>query len=490
MASYLDNLNRYDHLTLTRGHDYFKQGLVHDVEIQGGDVRALVSGSEEYDVHLRFDSDKHLLSASCSCPCQFPCKHQVALLYKLDELDSKKQAASTPYSVPELLSLFQESVARRDYASFHQAGISLLVGMGRYEAKDAAELTKSYLSGFASFAYIRSYDFTTLASKLLLALPLTSNEKSALLLELLSNPKLSLQAKKGLFNAFADDPNLATILDAAYLEFAAKNPAESHRILEEAHYHEYQADHLSTGMLLLLMKEDVYIPFSIDIAERLPKLTPTSSKEDIATYSAIVDYLIHEDRINDVPKDALPTLEALGEKDEAGKLARAVFEQVASFDAYLYYRPYLQDNQLVDTFEDLKAEGRLVSCEDAILLYEAGSGKLPLPKWNKITFYDYYRCLDKITPLMLPYALKAVETRFEAMSKLKQPSEEWAYGLLFLDQLGQKDLLKDVLKNPAFESQSYHDDFLRATYLSFLVKEGLLTEKGYQLYPEGKYAAD
>jgi hypothetical protein len=360
----------------------------------------------------------------------------------------------------------------------------LLLSLGQYTKGEATALVASFLSNFGSFSYVRSYDWPLLAGKLILALPSTSPEKSELLLNVLKDPQVSLLAKKALFSAFVDDPALSPLFDPAFLNYNQANPSEGKKILAEAHYHEFHADYLSPGMLLLFLKEDVYLPTSINLASRLPALNEQSTPEEISTYTAILHYLIQEDRLTEIPANALPLLSEIGEAKEAADLAQAMFEKSPSLDAYLFFRPYLGKGQVASRFYALKEAGKLVSCLDAILLYENGNEGLGEPNLEKISCYDYYLCREKIPARLLPEIVVTLEHRFTSANKAKLYHDEWTYGLLFLEAMGQLDLLKSLLRNPLLGEESHQDDNLRATYLSSLLKAGLLSEKGYELYPE------
>jgi uncharacterized Zn finger protein len=64
----------------TRGENYFRQGAVHEISLDGNGISAEVHGSQEYDVELWVEEDE--LQASCTCPLgadDLFCKHCVAV---------------------------------------------------------------------------------------------------------------------------------------------------------------------------------------------------------------------------------------------------------------------------------------------------------------------------------------------------------------------------------------------------------------------------
>ena len=63
-----------------RGHDYFLNGAVHDIKYSNNELKAVVSGSKDYE--------NEILDMDYTCPyaCDgYNCKHMVAALYKFDE---------------------------------------------------------------------------------------------------------------------------------------------------------------------------------------------------------------------------------------------------------------------------------------------------------------------------------------------------------------------------------------------------------------------
>ena len=79
---------------LSRGKEYFRDGLVKMITVKAELVKARVSGTSIYAVRLTLKNN--LLQGHCSCPafCDFgPCKHMAAtcfaLLYGVSDIDNR-----------------------------------------------------------------------------------------------------------------------------------------------------------------------------------------------------------------------------------------------------------------------------------------------------------------------------------------------------------------------------------------------------------------
>src|SRR3989338_7926280 len=71
----------FDSQRLKDGKEYFKMGLVRNVTVDESTASAIVKGNSSYRVKL--DIQKQIFT--CSCPCDFNCKHEAALFYYLRE---------------------------------------------------------------------------------------------------------------------------------------------------------------------------------------------------------------------------------------------------------------------------------------------------------------------------------------------------------------------------------------------------------------------
>lgn len=96
-----------DPTILKRGHEYFKKGLITEIEDLGdGDYEATVEGSDLYTVHLHIDGDE-VTEYECDCPYDRGpiCKHVAAVLFSLrndmEETDIPCQKTGTPLKKKE-----------------------------------------------------------------------------------------------------------------------------------------------------------------------------------------------------------------------------------------------------------------------------------------------------------------------------------------------------------------------------------------------------
>ena len=84
----------FDEERLIRGYDYFLRDKVFDVIITDKYISSKVEGKRNniYEVQVNFDNDE-INSLYCTCPYSYSktyCKHMVATLYKLDEINQNK----------------------------------------------------------------------------------------------------------------------------------------------------------------------------------------------------------------------------------------------------------------------------------------------------------------------------------------------------------------------------------------------------------------
>src|SRR3989344_1658824 len=72
----------FDSEIFGRGEEYFNEGLVKDMElIDDKTLIGTVIGNNKYKVTISIDSDGEI-ACDCTCPCDFSCKHAVALLLR------------------------------------------------------------------------------------------------------------------------------------------------------------------------------------------------------------------------------------------------------------------------------------------------------------------------------------------------------------------------------------------------------------------------
>ncbi|MDL0145230.1 SWIM zinc finger family protein [Halobacterium salinarum] len=85
-----------------RGRNYYRQDRIQEIEIDGGEVRATVRGSNDYDVAI--DIVDETIKTHCSCPYDHAgdCKHIVAVLLAVDDEDTDTVSETAPESDEQL----------------------------------------------------------------------------------------------------------------------------------------------------------------------------------------------------------------------------------------------------------------------------------------------------------------------------------------------------------------------------------------------------
>jgi hypothetical protein len=71
-----------------RGRELFKGDAVQFISLQGGVGKAIVCGSELYEIDFRY-KDGYITYMACDCPYFAECKHEIAFLYKLRDVLGK-----------------------------------------------------------------------------------------------------------------------------------------------------------------------------------------------------------------------------------------------------------------------------------------------------------------------------------------------------------------------------------------------------------------
>lgn len=68
-----------------RGHEYFMENRVVYIELNHGKGRAIVIGSQAYDVEFHYDGED-ISGFVCNCYCAGTCKHEVATMLQLRDI--------------------------------------------------------------------------------------------------------------------------------------------------------------------------------------------------------------------------------------------------------------------------------------------------------------------------------------------------------------------------------------------------------------------
>lgn len=81
-----------------RGVNYYRGERIRELRVDGGEVRATVRGTHDYDVSIDVETDR--IRAACSCPYDYAgeCKHVVAVLLAVDDrgTDSGTETVDRP----------------------------------------------------------------------------------------------------------------------------------------------------------------------------------------------------------------------------------------------------------------------------------------------------------------------------------------------------------------------------------------------------------
>ena len=67
-----------------RGREYYMENRVCYLGLEAGRGRAIVQGEQAYEVEFDF-ANGEVRNMVCSCPCGYPCKHEVAAMMQLQE---------------------------------------------------------------------------------------------------------------------------------------------------------------------------------------------------------------------------------------------------------------------------------------------------------------------------------------------------------------------------------------------------------------------
>ena len=81
-----------------RGVKYYEEDRIQKLEVEGGDITAIVRGSRDYDISIDIDDDT--IRTVCSCPYDYAgdCKHIVAVLLAVEDRSSKSTSETTTSS--------------------------------------------------------------------------------------------------------------------------------------------------------------------------------------------------------------------------------------------------------------------------------------------------------------------------------------------------------------------------------------------------------
>ena len=113
---------------LKRGLDYFKDGLVGELEGDSGFWAAEVYGSEDYSVEIRLNERGEIFDYSCDCPYDGDlCKHVAAVCYAIREKKEKqrktKSAESSAKPKKDAFERLLDTISLEEYKNFIRSHI-------------------------------------------------------------------------------------------------------------------------------------------------------------------------------------------------------------------------------------------------------------------------------------------------------------------------------------------------------------------------------
>lgn len=73
-------MSEFEYQIKSRGKDYYNNNRIVSIVRDGNEFIAKVDGSKRYEVKVNYDEDDEFLYYDCTCPCEYPCKHEYAVL--------------------------------------------------------------------------------------------------------------------------------------------------------------------------------------------------------------------------------------------------------------------------------------------------------------------------------------------------------------------------------------------------------------------------
>lgn len=478
MGKYLTSLYKFEPATITRGREYFKEGRVHFLQVTPTRVNACVEGSEEYHVHAQFANDGELLSSSCDCPCQFPCKHVVALLFALDDrTPSLATLSSGAASVEEFNEAFQKALAEKDGNAFALAASRLSLSFGPFPKADQERLLRQFLDHLGDFGELGLREGEALSKKLLLILAETGEEKATFLCAYFADPGVNLLAKRFLFAFLYDDSNLTAILEKAFFRQVHSDKKLADSLISSAVLFAPSCLYLSNVLLAYLLDNATLSFQPYELERRLPSLEGKFDPEEGRLYTLIIRFLVAVDYPIRIPERTIAVLKDNDMRDLAVALAYLNFKQSQGFSDYLLYRSFLSDEEVKEQAAALLSLVRQKSYYETFLFHESALGCFPAPSYAKLSLTEI--AAFKGTPS--PELIQAAEKRFEAVLKLQRSDEELIPGLYFLYRAHSAQL-ETWVKDPRLLAKAERCYPLQSALLFLAWKMGSLEAMGFRVY--------
>ena len=73
-------MSEFEYQIKSRGKDYYNNDHIVSIVRSGNEFIAKVDGSKRYEVRVNYDEEDEELYYDCTCPCEYPCKHEYAVL--------------------------------------------------------------------------------------------------------------------------------------------------------------------------------------------------------------------------------------------------------------------------------------------------------------------------------------------------------------------------------------------------------------------------
>ena len=126
MSNYLDNLELFDSKVIARGRALYKEKKVQFSELSASVAKATVFIESHFNVHLQFDPDHDLISATCDCGIGGFCEHMVAVIYEVSDKFSNNDSVSEDGADKEIANAFAMAVedVKNSVFRFNYKGLS------------------------------------------------------------------------------------------------------------------------------------------------------------------------------------------------------------------------------------------------------------------------------------------------------------------------------------------------------------------------------
>lgn len=124
-------MSEFEYQIKSRGKDYYNNNRIVSIVRDGNEFIAKVDGSKRYEVKVNYDEDDEFLYYDCTCPCEYPCKHEYAVLLAIknkeySNIKLKANIRKKELTVQQLIELIPAedlkeyilSVVGRDYVCF------------------------------------------------------------------------------------------------------------------------------------------------------------------------------------------------------------------------------------------------------------------------------------------------------------------------------------------------------------------------------------